>query len=340
VRLRPRQFAAVATVGVVLVAGGTVAASRSHSTESVLVQAGGTTTTAQALPPPTVAFFGDSLAATLEASAKSWGDRTGKIKVVDGVTSSTCGIDRDQIVLDSSGASVPIPSLCSNWDSQWASAATASKPDIAVIVTGIRELDDHRAPSDPNFTGPGNQGYDYQLYLLMHKAIDALAASGTKVIWLNLPSFADGSGPPSDPGRVAAFNKLLTQLAQNSPNEVQIADLATWIKNNGGPAAEPSQTGFPASVADHIVMDYLAGQIQQVWSAARSGTTSTSSSTTSTALSGSTLTIPPPPAGVVVNPTKGTSSTEHSHNSTGTTRTTKVPKADRTTGSTRTTVGG
>ncbi len=174
-----------------------------------------TTTTLVPLPVPTVAFYGDALASTLEASAKSWAARTGKIKVVEGVASPTCGIDRDEFIQDATGAAVPIPAECSTWDTQWATATATNKPDIAVVVTGISELADHRQPTDTAFTGPGDKGYDYTLLLLMHKAVEALTASGTKVIWLNLPNFQSGSGTSLESARVAAFNTLLTTLGQD-----------------------------------------------------------------------------------------------------------------------------
>jgi peptidoglycan/LPS O-acetylase OafA/YrhL len=292
--------AAVATVGVV--AALLAATLSGPAVGSTLVEATGptstsTTTTLVPLPVPTVAFYGDALASTLETSAKSWAARTGKIKVVDGVASPTCGIDRDQLVQDASGTAVPIPAECSTWDSQWATAATAAKPDIAVVVTGISELADHRQPSDPAFTGPGNQGYDYQLLLLMHKAVEALTASGTKVIWLNLPNFQAGSGAPSDANRVAAVNKLLTSLGQELPGQVTVAGLGAWLAANGGPGAEPTQNGWGASAADHVMIDYLAGQIASFWRAEHTpGPT-----TTTTAAPGSSTTsisLPPAPIGV------------------------------------------
>jgi len=283
------RVAAVATVGVV--AALLAATLSGPAVGSTLVEVAGpsststTSTTLVPLPVPTVAFYGDALASTLETSAKSWAARTGKIKVVDGVASPTCGIDRDELVQNASGAAVPIPAECSSWDTQWATAATAGKPDIAVVVTGISELADHRQPSDPAFTGPGNQGYDYQLLLLMHKAVEALATSGTKVIWLNLPNFHDGSGAPSDANRVAAFNQLLTSLGQELPGQVTVAGLGAWLAANGGPGAEPTQDGWGASAADHVMIDYVAGQIAARWRAEHTPaptTTTTGAKTTTT----------------------------------------------------------
>ena len=56
-----------------------------------------TTTTAKpAPPPPTVAFYGDALGVDARDRGEVMGGQTGKIKVVDGVASPICGIDRDQ----------------------------------------------------------------------------------------------------------------------------------------------------------------------------------------------------------------------------------------------------
>ncbi|HVN52001.1 MAG TPA: hypothetical protein VMT43_11235, partial [Acidimicrobiales bacterium] len=303
---------------------------------------GTTTTTAEAAPPPKVAFYGDALASTLEAAAKSWAAQTGKIEVVDGVASPTCGIDRDQIIRNAAGASVPLPSECSTWDSQWASSVTSQKPDIAVVVTGISEVADHRNPADPNFTGIGDTGYQYQLYLLMHKAVDALSASGTKVIWLNLPNFVPSSGPASDPARIALFDKLLTTLGQKD-SSVTIEDLNSWIRANGGPGAEPGSSGWGAAAADHIVKDFLAARIASVWAAQHGGTTTTTAATNTQPASASTITVLPPPVGVDLSGVGSgqTSTGSGRHPKTGRTQTT--PRTTRTTrapGSTRTTQSG
>jgi peptidoglycan/LPS O-acetylase OafA/YrhL len=336
----PRQLVAVASVAVVLVAGGFVAVGKSGPKDhGVTVQAAGTTsTTTAAAPPPKVAFYGDALASTLEAAAKSWAAQTGKIQVVEGDASPTCGIDRDQVIRNAAGASVPLPSECSTWDSQWASSVASQKPDIAVVVTGISEVADHRNPSDPNFTGIGDAGYQYQLYLLMHKAVDALAASGTKVIWLNLPNFAPNSGPPSDSAKVAAFNTLLTTLGQKD-HAVTIEDVNAWIKANGGPGAAPSAAGWGPAAADHVVTDFLAGRIASLWAAERGSTTTTTGTATTAGASGTTVTVLPPPAGVDLSGTTGHTGTGggrktkggHTTTSDGTTRTTRVPGSPRTT---------
>ncbi len=316
----------LAAVGVLAVAGALVAATvTGPAVGSTVLEATGQaptttapTTTLEPLPVPTVAFYGDALASTLEASAKSWAAQTGKIKVVEGVASPTCGIDRDELIQDATGAAVPIPAECSTWDTQWATATATNKPDIAVVVTGISELADHRQPTDTAFVGPGDKGYDYQLLLLMHKAVEALAASGTKVIWLNLPNFQSGSGSALQSDRVAAFNTLLTSLGQELPGQVTVAGLGSWVAANGSAAAEPSHDGWGAAAANHIVSDYLAGQIAAVWRAAHTN----ASTTTTTAAAGaptSSVSIPPAPSGVDAT-TKTTKTTK-------TTRATKPAKA-------------
>ncbi len=335
-----RTIVAVSVVAALLVAGGLYAVTKTGPKVSSTVEAAAstTTTTAKGGPPPTVAFYGDALASTLEQSAKSWADQTGKIKVVDGVASPTCGIDRDGVVQNAAGASVPIPSECSTWDSQWATSVAAEKPDFAVVVTGISEMDDHRPLNNPTFTGPGNSTYDYQLYLLMSKAVDVLAANGTKVIWLNLPNFAPGSGAASDPSRVAVFNSTLAQLGQHFPDQVQIAPFGAWIAANGAAGAEPDENGFGPSVADHVVTDYLGPLVLGIWEAQQNDSTTTTAQNDS-ASTGPTVSLLPPPPGVNVSTHTSTNKTDKSgksrtSTSKDTTRTTRAP------GSTRTTQGG
>ncbi len=334
----PRRLVAVGLVGVILVAGALVAVTATGPKVGAtrVDTASPTTTTEPAPPPPTVAFYGDALASTLETAARSWAAQTGKIKVVEGVASPTCGIDREQKVHNAAGAVVDLPSECNTWDTQWGAAAASQKPDIAVVVTGISEVGDHLNNGEPNFVGIGNSSYQFQLYLLMHLAVDTLAKSGTKVIWLNLPNFVPKSGPASDPGKVLAFNKLLIDLA-GKDSHVTVEDLRAWIAANGGPGAEPSGSGFGPAAADHVVADFLGPKLTALWLAAGSGTTSSTSSTVGGGNVG-TVTIPPPPAGVgAVSSGAGTG--QHTHagqkkNSGNTTRTTRAP------GSTRTTQGG
>jgi peptidoglycan/LPS O-acetylase OafA/YrhL len=301
-----------------------------------VVTAGGATTTTAAAggPVPTVAFYGDALASTLETAATSYADRTGKFKVVDGVASPTCGIDRDQIIVNAAGASVPISTECNTWDSQWSNTAATTKPDIAVVVTGISEVADHRDPTDPTFTGPLNANYQWHLYLLMQKAVDSLVASGTRVIWLNLPDFPKGNGAPSDANRVAAFNTLLSTLGRKDAGEVTVGDLNSWLAANGAGASEPIASGFAPAAADHVVGDYLAAQIASVWKAAQGGSTTTSSPASSTTFV--TPTIPPPPAGVVV-PQQGNNNRSGRSGRSSTTTTPGQRSATNRDGQTRTT---
>ncbi len=330
----------LAGLGAVIVAAALVAVTATGpAVGSTAVQVAGSTssstTTVVPLPVPTVAFYGDALASTLETSAKSYAARTGKIKVVEGVASPTCGIDRDELIQDATGAAVPIPGECSNWDTQWATATTAAKPDIAIVVTGISELANHKEPTDPGFTGPGDQGYDYQLLLLMHKAVETLTAAGTKVIWLNLPNFQAGSGAPASPSNVAEFNQLLTSLGQELPGQVTVAGLGAWLAANGGPGAEPTQNGWGAANADHVVQDYLVGQIDALWRALHTpGPTTTT--TAATPASAPPVSVAPAPLGVngsgattKTTKVKTTPTTAHKPSKTAS-RTTK-PKAHATT---------
>ncbi len=146
----------------------------------------------------------------------------------------------------------------------------------------------------------------------MHKAVEALTASGTKVIWLNLPNFQTGSGAALASNRVAAFNTLLTTLGTDMAGKVTVAGLGAWVAANGASRAEPTQNGWGAAAADHVVADYLAGQIAAVWRAAHTpGPTTTT--TTAPGAPTTSISIPPAPAGV--------------GGITKTTRTTTAPKA-------------
>ena len=148
-RSPPGRAGAVVMVVAVLAATLTRAGRRLHRLDRLPVQTAAstsTTTTLAAAAVPTVAFYGDALASTLEASAKSWAARTGKIKVVDGVASPTCGIDRDAGHPDATdGSAVPIPDRVQHLGhtsgprppppasptSPWWSPASASWPTIA-----------------------------------------------------------------------------------------------------------------------------------------------------------------------------------------------------------------
>ncbi|MGZ7013659.1 MAG: acyltransferase family protein [Acidimicrobiales bacterium] len=235
--------------------------------------ASGTDTTAPAAV-PTVAFYGDAMATTLEAAAKAYGTTTGNIAVVPGVAAAGCGIDRDGTRVGPAGPE-PVPAACTTWETTWASSIAATDPDVVVLVTGLSEVADHQFDPAGPWVAPGEASYDYKLYLLMTKAVEVLGAQGARVVWLNMPPFGPNSGAAADARRVEAFNAVLAKLAVPTDGSFTIGDLSSWIAANGGPAVYPTSEGFGANAADLILTGYLGPQIAAVAATAPPDTTST-----------------------------------------------------------------
>jgi peptidoglycan/LPS O-acetylase OafA/YrhL len=283
-----RAFAWMGAIGTVAVVGLLLVTSLTATgVKGSVVAAGAGTTAVEA--PPTVAFYGDALASGLEASARSWADQTGAITVIPGVTSTACGLDHDAtrrlVFLNDT-----IPPECSTVNAQWATAVAAGAPDVAVVVTGISELSDHQQPSDGSWIRPGDATYDSQLSQLMTGAVSTLAAHGSRVLWVNLPSFTADAGPRAKVARVARFNELLQKLSTSQSGTVTISDLSTWAATQDPGTVSPSSAGFTPAEADRIIAGFLgpaivdAGAIAGPTDVVTTGTTDrlTSSSTTTT----------------------------------------------------------
>ena len=253
---------AVAGLAVVaLLVATTVTAPAAPSTQLDTAADAGVDSRDPAAPVPTVAFYGDGMAATLDAAARAYATSTGNITVVPGVSAVGCGLDRDGTRVGPAGPET-VPAACADWEQTWAASIAASDPDVAVLVTGTSEVADHQSDPASPWVAPGDAGYDYKLYLLMTKAIQVLGSSGAKVIWLDMPPFDPTSGAASDQRRVTALNAVLAKLRAPGAESFTLASLDQWVDANGGAAIYPSLTGFGATAADLIVKGFLAPKIE------------------------------------------------------------------------------
>jgi len=280
-----RTLAWMGTIATAVVVVFLVATSVTAPKVTVGVIAGDQSGAAEATP-PTVAFYGDALAVGLEASAKTWAEQTGEITVIPGVTTATCGLDhggtRRLVFLDD-----VIPPECDATDANWAAAVAAGAPDVAVVITGISEVSDHQQPTDGTWVRPGDAAYDAQLTLLMTKAVATLSASGSKVLWVNLPPFTADSGPRANPARIDQFNHLIQQVALGASGTVTVVDLSGWAPTQDAGTVTPSSAGFTPAEADRIIAEFLGPAIV---AAASPGPTAPSVTTPPT---DPTTTVPP-----------------------------------------------
>jgi peptidoglycan/LPS O-acetylase OafA/YrhL len=215
---------------------------------------------APSAPVPTVAFYGDALASTLETAAKVQGHTTGAFEVVPGVSAVDCGIDRDGLRMGPLGPE-PVPPACADWETTWASNIAATDPDIVVLATGATEVADHQTDPNGPWVAPGDAGYDYKLFLLMTRAVEVLGSQGAKVVWLDMPPFDPSSGAAADLRRVIAFNALLAKLPAPAHGSFSVGGLSSWVGANGGAAIYPTTAGFGPNAADLIVKGLLTPQI-------------------------------------------------------------------------------
>jgi len=251
--------AVVAVVGLLLAASITAPDSPAAQVDT----AADSPTTEPAGSVPTVAFYGDALASTLETAATGYATSKGTLSVVPGVTSTGCGIDRDGTRVGPGGPEA-VPTQCTDWETTWAAQIAATDPDVVVLATGITEVADHQFDPGGPWVAPGEPGYDYKLYLLMTRAVEVLGSKGAKVIWLDMPLFDPTSGAAADGGRVASFNAVVDKLPVPADGSFSVGALSSWIAANGGAALYPSRTGFGANAAGLVVQGFLGPEIAAV----------------------------------------------------------------------------
>jgi peptidoglycan/LPS O-acetylase OafA/YrhL len=216
------------------------------------VGAGASSTSAVATPvaaaanaplPRRVVLVGDSTAHSLAINLPKGIGAT--FAITDGSIDG-CGIFEQGVVSSTSGYKRTLTG-CSGEDARWASSASGSKAQLAMVVVGAWDVLNIQV--DGTTLVVGTPQHDAAFLAHLGAGVDALAATGAHVVLLQIPCMrpqeVKGEGTPplperADDARVAHLNALMQQLAASEPAK------ATYVT---GPTEWCSDPAIASSLA-------------------------------------------------------------------------------------------
>ena len=220
---------------------------------------------------PHVVIFGDSTALMVGYGLVGWGNETGAISWTQGVAGLGCGllVEGERRF---KGAEVAIEPQCRELRASWGPVFAAAGAEVAIVQVGAWEVTDLRLPGDPTWRHVGDPVLDAALRAAVREVVDDLtSAAARKVLWVagppldvgrnavNLP----GTLPENDPVRMARFNELVREVAEDRP-EVELVDLAGWLAEL--PESEdrrlrPDGVHFTEATAEEVFHRWLGEEI-------------------------------------------------------------------------------
>jgi hypothetical protein len=129
-----------------------------------------------------------------------------------------------------------VPAKCRHWQRLWARAVASDDPDVSLVLVGRWETMSRWL--DGRWTHVGDPGFDAHLRAALGRAIRLAGARGARVVLATEPynrrgEAPDGSIYPEDsPERVAAWNRLLRDVAARHPG-VAVLDLGRRVSPEG-----------------------------------------------------------------------------------------------------------
>jgi len=208
----------------------------------------GTTTTsstsagqAAAGQPVRVLLFGDSVALTLGLGL---GEQTVQEQynyvltdkgilgcgVVDGPQVELMGV-RDDTPQACGGTAVTPggPAVNEPWQSQWLSEIDQVKPNVVVLLAGRWEVVDREYQG--TWTNILNPTYAAYVKSQLAVASNLVTTAGAHIVFLTAPCTDEGEQPDGapwpedDPDRIAVYNKLVREVANEHPSTDSVVDL-------------------------------------------------------------------------------------------------------------------
>jgi peptidoglycan/LPS O-acetylase OafA/YrhL len=209
---------------------------------------GGATTTTPKVPgapataaPVRVLLFGDSVALTLGVglSFPADQDRFGYVLSDKGILG--CGVVNGPEV-ELMGARDATPPACDGapqqpgatsakqpWSDQWLEAMNEVKPNVVVLLAGRWEVVDREYEGTwTNILHPAYAAYVKQQ---LEQASQLVTGTGARMVFLTAPCTNEGEQPDGapwpedDPARLAAFNRLVREVAAEHPLTDSVVDL-------------------------------------------------------------------------------------------------------------------
>ncbi len=236
-------------VGVVLVAvvAATTGTTAVASTAPPAVGPTASTTTTSSTPgaasaaPVRVLLFGDSVALTLGIGLSYPPDQAKYGYVLSDKGILGCGVVNGPEV-QLMGTRDATPSACNGsavypgepeanrpWQYQWLDAINVVKPNVAVLLAGRWEVVDREYQGVwTNILHPAYAAYVKQQ---LEAASQLVTTTGARMVFLTAPCTNEGEQPDGDawpednPARLAAFNKLIREVAAEHPLTDSVVDL-------------------------------------------------------------------------------------------------------------------
>jgi hypothetical protein len=139
-------------------------------------------------------------------------------------------------------------------------------------MAGLWDLRDRRLPAWSQVRAPGDPIFDEWLLDELELAVDTLAASGARIVWLSYPCISPdpdegivlgplGNTAALDPARLTHLNRvLLPELVKRRPGRIELVDLDARVCPGGvfqpeveGVAdARPDGVHFSLQAADRL----------------------------------------------------------------------------------------
>jgi peptidoglycan/LPS O-acetylase OafA/YrhL len=238
-------------VGVVLVAvvaatTGTTAVASTAFPGAIGTTAGSATTTTTlpgttAGPTVRVLLFGDSVALTLGIGLSDAADQSKYGYILSDKGILGCGVVNGPEV-QLMGARDATPPACNGappvagetptqmpWAQQWRDAMTEVKPNVVVLLAGRWEVVDREYQG--NWTNILQPAYATYVRQQLDQASQLVTSTGARMVFLTAPCTNEGEQPdgapwPEDsPARLAAFNRLIREVAAAHPQTDSVVDL-------------------------------------------------------------------------------------------------------------------
>ncbi|MGA2473891.1 MAG: SGNH hydrolase domain-containing protein, partial [Acidimicrobiales bacterium] len=234
-------------VAIVAATTGTTAVA-STTFPSAIHPSGGATTTTSSVPgsapaaaPVRVLLFGDSVALTLGVGLSDPADQAKYGYVLSDKGILGCGVVNGPEV-ELMGSRDVTPSACNGslytpgeaqdeqpWPYQWLNAMNEVKPNVVVLLAGRWEVVDREYQGGwTNILSPAYAAYVKQQ---LEQASKLVTAAGARMVFLTAPCTDEGEQPdgapwPEDnPARLAAYNKLVREVAAEHPLTDSVVDL-------------------------------------------------------------------------------------------------------------------
>ncbi|MGO8864835.1 MAG: acyltransferase family protein [Acidimicrobiales bacterium] len=160
------------------------------------------------------------------------------------------------------------PSIKQPWPNQWLSAINEVKPNVVVLLAGRWEVVDREYQG--SWTNILHPAYAAYVKSQLEQASQLVTTSGAHMVFLTAPCTDEGEQPdgapwPEDnPARLAAYNKLVRQVAAEHPTTDTAVDLFSAACPGGKFAATVNGVAMRRSDGVHFTIaggEYLAPKI-------------------------------------------------------------------------------